>query len=619
MFEKVILHIGLDKTGSSAIQQACHSNRAILHNLGVLYPVDFWHGQFGSVWLDDPATYFYNTSQGRERKSKAEIQKEDAEYLAVLNAEISASTAGTLVLSYEGFSELGAAALERMHGYLKDIAPRTKVLLYCRDPLEYAASAISQLAKSGINTTGMPPIHAYRDICEKFKQIFGADSLVVRLFEKDSLPQGDVRIDFFDAIGLKAAEIKKLNLPESLNNSSLSAEAISIAQAIVDLQDSETTTSHEFGVRYAKILESLEGEKVHLTKDQFDFVISQSKAHVDFLKKHYSIDFRSNKKPIYKEVSASFGPTFQTSLARTLKALTDKHNVARAHDYEDIKLLEREVTNPEISIYSTGLGAHSGNGRGQILTFEIELFAARQFLDVIVGIHIFDSKNRWVYGSNSGMLGLGPFNIEEGSHRVNYYVVSDLPPGKYSTGFSINEGRGEGSAELVWQGKSCEFEVRASGGTKFVGYVDLPASVGIHKTPDARADARVSDATGSLSLVAPLPGLNGAETISGLVEISNESESAWRGDIFRPISLSYHWLSDTGDVLVYEGRRTPLPADGIRPGTRTIAQMAIDVPPVSGKCLLVLTIVQDRVNWFENMGFKPAQVSVTILATQKLS
>lgn len=97
------------------------------------------------------------------------------------------------------------------------------------------------------------------------------------------------------------------------------------------------------------------------------------------------------------------------------------------------------------------------------------------------------------------------------------------------------------------------------------------------------------------------------------VEIHNGSEQGWIGDLSRPIKLSYHWIDQTGAAVVFDGLRTPVPKGGIPQGQTVCAEMTVLAPEVPGRYVLVLTVLQERVVWFEKRGFAPARFEVEII------
>jgi hypothetical protein len=75
-----------------------------------------------------------------------------------------------------------------------------------------------------------------------------------------------------------------------------------------------------------------------------------------------------------------------------------------------------------------------------------------------------------------------------------------------------------------------------------------------------------------------------------------------------PIRIAYHWLGPAGEIVDYDGHRTPLPAN-IRPGTESIVPVHVAPPATPGNYLLEFDLVHEGVRWFEQPDRVPATVS----------
>ncbi len=96
------------------------------------------------------------------------------------------------------------------------------------------------------------------------------------------------------------------------------------------------------------------------------------------------------------------------------------------------------------------------------------------------------------------------------------------------------------------------------------------------------------------------------------VSIKNQGESVWCGYGLKPVLLSYHWLNSDGTVHLYDGLRTPLNCELIEPGKQSEEVVNVQMPTISGKYTLVLTLLQEGICWFEDKGFTPALIEVNI-------
>jgi Wzt-like putative exopolysaccharide export protein len=279
--------------------------------------------------------------------------------------------------------------------------------------------------------------------------------------------------------------------------------------------------------------------------------------------------------------------------------------------YEPVR--ERVVTTPDVTIYSAALREGYDIRHGQLMTFDVDFFLSREVHDLEMGIHLFDSDRQWAFGINSTLLGQSHQSLPSGSYRVSHHLVADLPAGKYTAGFAFAELLPEGrQQELAWCDVMCEFQVYHQVSKTFAGYSYLPAAISLSPTRLAAAEMVVTQPAGSLLVEMPISSMVAGMQANIGITIVNRSEQVWVGDSFRPVNLSYHWLKDSGEIMVFDGMRTPLPADGVGPGQALGAEMLVEAPREAGIYILVLTLVQELVGWFEDKGFEAARLEVEV-------
>jgi hypothetical protein len=104
-----------------------------------------------------------------------------------------------------------------------------------------------------------------------------------------------------------------------------------------------------------------------------------------------------------------------------------------------------------------------------------------------------------------------------------------------------------------------------------------------------------------------------------LVTVRNRGAAAWSaagkesaGGAFR-VAVSYHWLDAAGRPAVFEGRRTMLPHD-LAPGTAAALVAQVEAPAAPGRYSLCLTLVQEGVAWFDQLGAGAAAFPVEVTA-----
>lgn len=244
---------------------------------------------------------------------------------------------------------------------------------------------------------------------------------------------------------------------------------------------------------------------------------------------------------------------------------------------------------------------------GQTLHFDVDFWLARGSAGLLFGIHIVDSEQRPAYGVNSDMLDRPRMSLAAGPHRITHQIRALLPAGKYVAGFAIIECTPDGERELAWYDAACEFQVHHPAGRMSVGYADLAGGMTVDAVVDSNVQLPVTQTGGALSLRRAPDAVLRGQVFDVDVEIANRSGQRWQGDAFRPIKLSYHWLDQHGELVVFEGMRSGFPPDGLAAGGTAGCRMQVQAPLHAGSYLLVLTVMQENVAWFEASGFEAAR------------
>ena len=230
------LHIGYPKTATSALQTFLWLNRSVLLKQGVLYPekagiVDVAHHEFAWCLQDR------NTDRTKTFK----------DYWAEVHEESGADKAHTVILSTEDFCRRQPLReLKRIQEVTKgwDV----KVIVYLRRQDAWAESAYRQVVRGQPTRVSHPisfwiqsPLTArldYREVLNSWAQGFSAENILVRVFEKQQLPNG-IFADFLETIGLKMNDGYRLPRKDVVN-SSLSAEATEFLRQINTLPLTDT-------------------------------------------------------------------------------------------------------------------------------------------------------------------------------------------------------------------------------------------------------------------------------------------------------------------------------------------------------------------------------------------
>ncbi len=176
---------------------------------------------------------------------------------------------------------------------------------------------------------------------------------------------------------------------------------------------------------------------------------------------------------LYEEVV-----TWKASLRRSTLTKTLPLTESKWKKYEPVR--ERVFSIPDIAVDKVLLKEGYDICHGQIMTFDLDFFLAREVHDLVIGIQILDSERRLIFGTNSRLLGKANSLLPAGSYQSNYQLVADLPSGKYTAGFAFNEFLPEGlERELAWRDALCEFQVYHPVSEAFVGSFFLPTEISL--------------------------------------------------------------------------------------------------------------------------------------------
>src|SRR4051812_8155828 len=95
------------------------------------------------------------------------------------------------------------------------------------------------------------------------------------------------------------------------------------------------------------------------------------------------------------------------------------------------------------------------------------------------------------------------------------------------------------------------------------------------------------------------------------VALENAGSATWRADAGGRVELSYHWLDDRGNPILWEGLWKPL-GRPIEPGERIETDMEVRAPTPPGRYTLALDLVDEGRYWFSELGNRTLEVPVEV-------
>lgn len=208
-FEKLYLHVGLEKTGTTSIQKVLHKRRDRFEELGFYYPKQFAVGLntfLAAMFLQDPMSrsnirMLINQNGGTQETHIEAMNMALAE-------ELSSVTADNIILSSEF---LGAGAdLPRLRAWCDELAKDTEVIIYLRDQCSFLLSYRSTYWKGGGVDEPFETLEEKADfpfsmnveaVLNRVERAF-PNKVTVRIFHKDRLFKGGAVQDFINCLGL---------------------------------------------------------------------------------------------------------------------------------------------------------------------------------------------------------------------------------------------------------------------------------------------------------------------------------------------------------------------------------------------------------------------------------
>jgi hypothetical protein len=291
--------------------------------------------------------------------------------------------------------------------------------------------------------------------------------------------------------------------------------------------------------------------------------------------------------------------------------------------------------NRRIELVSATITGDASDGEeissGEMVCLHLDYRAHQSADKIIVGFRISDDKGQTVFGTNSQELGF-EINVKEpGDYYADFNFRCDLGRGKYLVTAAIHSDVDITNPIFHWQDEIASFRIVANIGYQWEGVAKLypsfktkslralspPGLSNIDVSNDCRSVQHIAVDTPKLSefnatiiVLGSVERLLPNAIVAIELEVHNSSNQLWSSVGLFPVRVSYHWLDDSGQVVVYDGARTPLPGD-VLPNGKIRLWATVKAPP-SGYYYLVLTLLQEGVAWFDMQGCDVTKIFVCV-------
>jgi hypothetical protein len=226
----LVLHIGTPKTGTTSIQDFLYSHRREIAACGIGIPQILGlknHRWLAFIVRDSNKDKSFAAIKGISVGQLETAKKSKADEL---RAYVKSSEYSKHVITSEFLAALNQREIRRLKILLEDMFNDIKILIYIRNPLGMAISAMSERLKRGDSLSRLPSpseigLADHKKLILKWREAFGGQNVIVRLLEKDFLLNGKLIDDFSAQIGIDNLAV---NTELSMKNQALSFTALKI-------------------------------------------------------------------------------------------------------------------------------------------------------------------------------------------------------------------------------------------------------------------------------------------------------------------------------------------------------------------------------------------------------
>jgi hypothetical protein len=321
MVDEVILHIGLHKTGSTAIQQSIYQLTD-----GVTRTIRFQEENHSipmfTVFSEKRFKYNIWTAIGTDPK---EIEQKRKQYLKILHRELTDKEYTRLIISGEDISVLQDHEKTEMIKFFHEKGIKVNIVSYVRDPASWMVSMTQQTIKVG-RFNGVVKGPNYKKKLEPFLQLLPSENTSVYSFENVINGYGSVVKHFGSLLNMSLPDVKAAN-------STLTPLQMALAYYLnkVPLQILGDKTRYQMREQILQKIMLLDSEDEHDRKLKPEYLASLFPDGMETDCKWLSDNFGINYPVPTKTLSTSLEDYLNGLLMRNL------HKIEKFFAYFDVK------------------------------------------------------------------------------------------------------------------------------------------------------------------------------------------------------------------------------------------------------------------------------------------
>lgn len=294
---KLVIHIGMPKTGTSTIQRSLHSEESSLEANDIVFPIPpkIGHAHTHLMVLDkkNPIPSFLTQIYGN---APEELTRTGQRILSNVEAMTQNSPANICVLSSEAwFFRPYLFQEDVLSAFIDRNFDSVKFICYTRRPSSYFLSALQQSLKSSPDLIPISPPN-FRSVIEMCEEVAPVDCAS---FEGAVQRKGNIYFDFLRRVGAKPP-FKAVEIDRNHENRTFSAEAMILlweyrrymphARRLL-----RTTEDRQFQsqLRLAEEQVGCAGQRPSL-KPEYVALLDRRSPDLEYLQKRFGIDYASS-------------------------------------------------------------------------------------------------------------------------------------------------------------------------------------------------------------------------------------------------------------------------------------------------------------------------------------
>lgn len=317
--KRCIVHIGMPKTGSSALQDSLFEKIADARVSYANLPVANHSKIIFNLFATTPENSVYHT---KKNIVKHEIALQNEKNKALL-LEGFANNASTIeIISGEDIIHIDEEGLARMKEFLESYFEEVIIVGYVRSPKSFMESAFQQLVKyhelDNFDFSRIFP--KYKKKLAKFDRVFGRGNVKLWKFDPKSFPSSDITLDFCHKLGIAVgSEYQTLR-----SNDALSREAVALLYANNKYGKHFQSPNLELKVNRALVdkVSAIGSTKLRFSNTLVDALIEENKGNIDWIEKRLDTSLGEASEPHEDDVKSEHDLlTFSSGTLKELQEL----------------------------------------------------------------------------------------------------------------------------------------------------------------------------------------------------------------------------------------------------------------------------------------------------------